>query len=375
MTTSFIAADIASWVCRSADPGGAARPLALAASRRSTSASTSASSAPSRSRAGPMRKARISDGYRLATSALTTRWATPVAKRCSAAPLCGVPSPGWCAGSAVPGAQVRAHQQRIDDAGGGAGIGEALVAARRHARERERGAAEHAREGRDLLDVGGRVAPDPLGIAAVDLVDPVAADVLAIGPGDAEVPRDRFQSVIGQVAGGEVVAQDGVQRVDQLAAGRDEADAARAHRRRRAMPRRAARCRRPGGPMRPSASGTPSMRARAIEERQVEAVQVVVLDDVRDRPPATAGDEPRDQVGLGRVAVAVRLEDSAAPVGSRTAIMKMRSRVGIEAGGLEIELHPVQVVEREIAEVGPAGRDQVLLFEGQREHRGLAEVA
>ena len=117
-----------------------------------------------------MRYARISDGYRLATSALTTRCATPVANRCSAAPLCGVPSPGWCAGSAAPGAQVRAHEQRIDHAGRRAGVGEPLVAPRRHPRQRERRAAEHARERRDLVDVGGGVAAHALGIAAVDVV-------------------------------------------------------------------------------------------------------------------------------------------------------------------------------------------------------------
>ena len=54
----------------------------------------------------------------------------------------------------MPDAQVGAHQQRIDHAGGRAGVGEPLVAARRHPRQRERRAAEHARQARDLLDVG-----------------------------------------------------------------------------------------------------------------------------------------------------------------------------------------------------------------------------
>ena len=90
--------------------------------------------------------ARISDGYRLATSALTTRCATPAANRCSAAPCAAVPSPGCVRGQRARRAQVRAHQQRIDHAGRGAGVGEPLVATRRHARERERRAAEQARE-------------------------------------------------------------------------------------------------------------------------------------------------------------------------------------------------------------------------------------
>ena len=52
-----------------------------------------------------------------------------------------------------------------------------------------------------------------------------AGDVLAIGGGESEVTRDRLEAVAGQVAAGEVVAQDGVERVDQLAARGDEARA------------------------------------------------------------------------------------------------------------------------------------------------------
>ena len=82
--------------------------------------------------------------------------------------------------------------------------------------------------------------------------------MLAIRAGDAEVPRDRLEPVARQIARREVVAQHGVQRVDQLAAGRDEAyaPAAVARRGRRLAARPA--WRRPGGPIRPSASGTPS---------------------------------------------------------------------------------------------------------------------
>ena len=97
-------------------------------------------------------------------------------------------------------AQVRAHEQRIDDAGRGAGVGESLVAARHHLRERERGAAEHARKRGDLLDVGGRVAAHALGIGLIDRVDLVAANELAIGSGDAEVARDGLEPVRRQLA-------------------------------------------------------------------------------------------------------------------------------------------------------------------------------
>ena len=160
-----MAADIASWVKRSADPARRARALALAASRCSTSRSTRASSAPRRSRAGPMRNARISEGYRLATSAFTMRCGHAGGEEVEGRAAVRRAVAGACAGSAAPGAQIGAHQQRIDHAGGGARVGEPLVAAGRHAREREGGAAEHARHAGDLVDVGGRVAPDALGVA------------------------------------------------------------------------------------------------------------------------------------------------------------------------------------------------------------------
>ena len=102
------------------------------------------------------------------------------ARRCAS-----VPSPASCAGSAAPGAQIGAHEQRIEHARGGAGIGESLVAARRHARQREGGAAEQARDGRRLVDVVARIAPHALGVAAEHLVHAAAGDVLALGAGDA----------------------------------------------------------------------------------------------------------------------------------------------------------------------------------------------
>ena len=95
-----------------------------------------------------------------------------------------------------------------------------------------------------------------------------------------------------------------------------------------AVPRRAPRCRNPGGPIRPSASGTPQHARAAVEERQVEPVQVVVLDDVRIGR-LHLRDQPADQFGLGRIAFAALPPASRShPAGSRTAIMKMRSRAG-----------------------------------------------
>ena len=64
-------------------------------------------------------------------------------------------------------AQVRAHQQRVEHTGSRARVGEALVAARSHARERERSADEHPRERARLLDVLRGVGADQLRIAMV----------------------------------------------------------------------------------------------------------------------------------------------------------------------------------------------------------------
>jgi len=124
------------------------------------------------------------------------------------------------------GAQVGADQQRIDHAGGGAGVGEAFVATRRHARQREGGTAKHASEAGDFLDIGRGITAHAGGIMLVYGINLIAADVLAIGSSDAEVPSDGFEAVSGELARGKIVPQHGVHRIDQLTARHDEADAA-----------------------------------------------------------------------------------------------------------------------------------------------------
>jgi hypothetical protein len=271
----------------------------------------------------------------------------------------------------LAGAQIGADQERIDDPGRGPGIGDALVASRRHTRQRERGAAQNSRERRHFLDVTGGVPPDALRIAAVLGVDAVARDVHAIARGDAKVTRNGLQPAPGQVAGREPIPHDGVHGVDQLASRRDVTDA----------PSRillvgdpAARRTLPQAP--PDASerqrhaeapGTPR------QERQVEAMEVVVLDDVgiRGRDPAHEGaDQPR----FGGVAVALRLEDVDHPgwIAHRDHEDAIGSRV--QTGGLEVELQAVKSLERKVAEVRAPGRDQVLLLGRQHEHALLAEV-
>ena len=50
------------------------------------------------------------------------------------------------------------------------------------------------------------------------------------------------------------------------------------------------------------------------------------------------------------------------------------ARLGVQAGRLEVELHAMELIEGEIAEVGPPGGDQVLLLRRQRQHRRLTQI-
>ena len=193
------------------------------------------------------------------------------------------------------------------------------------------------------------------------------------GPAMPEVPRDRLEPVTRQIARREVVAQHRVERVDQLAPGRDEPDPARRIGAAGSPAARAAlpQSRRPDPPERERHAE----EARApVEERQVEAVQVVVLDHVRIGG-LHPRDQPADQVGLAGIAVAARLEHLGRA--RRIAHRDHEDAIarGIEPGRLEIELHAAQLVEREIAEVVAPGRDQVLLLRRQREHGVLAQLA
>jgi hypothetical protein len=94
----------------------------------------------------------------------------------------------------------------------------AVVAARRHAGEGKGGAAEGASEAGGLGDVVAGVAADPGRVAAEDVVHAGAGDVLAVGAGQAEVAGDRLEAVAGEIARREVVAEDRVHGVDELAA-------------------------------------------------------------------------------------------------------------------------------------------------------------
>ena len=82
----------------------------------------------------------------------------------------------------------------------------------------------------------------------------------------------------------------------------------------------------------------------SIQERQIEAVQVVVLDHVRIGGP-DARDQPRQERGLGGVTLAGRLEHVGHARGVADRDHEDAIPLGIEPGRLEIDLHPVELVE------------------------------
>jgi hypothetical protein len=172
------------------------------------------------------------------------------------------------------------------------------------------------------------------------------------------VARDGLEAVAGQVARREVVAQDRVDRVDELAARRQVALLAPA------APGRRATHRGPGP--QPRLAGAPERQrhAQALgarhQERQVEAVQVVVLDHVG----IVRGDprhHPAQQGRLRAVIVARRLEQLHLTGGRTHRNQEDAIDRRIEPGGLEVQLEAAQVVEGEVAEVRASGRHQVLL--------------
>ncbi len=210
-----------------------------------------------------MRYARISDGYRLATSALTTRRATPAANKCKPAPVCSVPSPRACAGSASPRADRRA---RATDRScrSPRRHRRALVAPRRHAREGEAAPPSSRAERRRLLDIRDRVARDARGIATPHRVISPPGSARgrrrpargAARPASTRDPAGRARRSRGATR----------RRASRSARGRSSCSA-----RARRLAARAAACQRrrraaraeAGRSRAPSASGTPSSRARA----------------------------------------------------------------------------------------------------------------
>src|SRR5262249_49175148 len=140
----------------------------------------------------------------------------------------------------------------------------------------------------------------------VGRVDLGARNELALGTGDAEVARDRLETVPGEIARRLIVASYRVEGVDQLAAGGDEAHASLLV----VVSRKAAP--RPASTQSGSADAAEVERdaktlGASLEKGKVEAVEVVVLDDVRVGV-ADHGDELADQRRLAGVVRCRRLE-------------------------------------------------------------------
>lgn len=101
-----------------------------------------------------------------------------------------------------------------------------------------------------------------------------------------------------------------------------------------------------------------------IEEGEIEAVQVVVFQHVRISRANVRG-EPADEIGFARVVVGVGFEHERIAHGVPDRDHEDPVVPCVEAGGFEIELETVELVEWEIAKVGTAGSDEVLLFGGK----------
>jgi hypothetical protein len=138
--------------------------------------------------------------------------------------------------------------------------------------------------------------------------------------------RHGFESVSGKFARGVVVSPNRVERVDQLSAGRDEARL-----RSTCLVSRDAAAR---GALAQSGRADSPERERnaqatraAIEEWQVESVEVVILDHVRINR-LHARHEPAYQIRFRRVVGAVRFQYLRYAAASRTATMKILSTEG-----------------------------------------------
>ncbi len=251
----------------------------------------------------------------------------------------------------LPSAQVRAHDQRIEDAGGRPGVRQPLVAPRRHPCQGKGRAAQQPRKPLHLAHVVQSIVAHALGVAHPGGKHLRPRHVLALLRRQTKMACHRFEAVPGQVTRGEVVAPHGVQRVDQLAARRHPAAAALARRRIAGAAFGAVHPPGPiatrGGPLPQSRRAGPAQRQRHREqlgtpgeEGQVESMQIVVLDHVR----VTLADErgkPADQVGLGLGALQPAFHDVQRALQSAIVAHgdeKDAVATGMQAGGLQVEL-------------------------------------
>src|SRR5262249_40604022 len=85
--------------------------------------------------------------------------------------------------------------------------------------------------------------------------------------------------------------------------------------------------------------------------------------------------ESLDQVGLTSVTALLDLDCLAAAGRIANRDQEDPMTIRIEARRLEVELQPAEILEREIAEVGPSGRDEILLVGREREHGIAREIS
>ena len=185
--------------------------------------------------------------------------------------------------------------------------------------------------------------------------------------------RHRFEPVTGEIARREVVSQHRVQRVDQFTPRDNESDAtARVGATDHSTPSPSLQESRGTGP--PERERYPESARAYVEKGEVEAVQVVILDDVRIylRDPCH---ETGDEVGFRCVVVASNFDDLGCTCRVAHRDHENAMLLGVEPGGLEIELHAVELIEGEIAKVRSPRCHQVLLLRRKHQCALLSQFA
>ena len=150
-----------------------------------------------------------------------------------------------------------------------------------------------------------------------------------------------FQSVTGQFAGHEVMPPHGVERVDQLASARAPTPL------RGFAPQRVTDT--------PQHQAHPQRPPASLEERQIEAAEVVVLQDVR-----VAGLHDAHEVAQHLRFITLEQRFKAARVAHRDH-EDAPARIGIQARRLEVKLQARQIRVLETVKVSSPSLHQVLL--------------
>jgi hypothetical protein len=226
-------------------------------------------------------------------------------------------------------------------------------------------AAEEPPQSRCLRHVILGVAAHAFRIFGEHLMHARAGNVLALRRGQAQVPGHRFEPMTGQVARSKVVPAHSVQRVDQFPPGYRVARAAHGVGA-PALCERGTASRRPLLQTGLVVAPEPERNAQASrsfgQERQIEAVQIVILNHIRIER-LNACTQSLQELGL-RIVVIASADFNRFRVALRVTHgdQEHARRFRVQASGFEIELQPAHGVEWQAFEIGAAARDQVLLF-------------